>query len=62
MTPRLSHEVKLVDGSIGVVQRRNPDGTWRVWVDQRKWKGKPEQVDRFGVAKVDVKESEMVEI
>ncbi len=62
MTPRPSQSVRLKDGSVGTVQRKNPDGTWRVWVDAKRWKGKPEQVDRFGVAKVDVKESEMVEI
>ncbi len=62
MTPRLSHEVKLQDGSIGVVQRRNPDGTWRVWFDDRKWKGDPALIGKDRLVKMDVKLEDMEEI
>lgn len=59
MTPRLSHGIKLQDGSTGTVQYQNPDGSWRVWFDKKNWRGDPAKVDSFGVAKIDVKESEM---
>lgn len=62
MTPRLSHEVKLRDGSIGTVQRRNPDGTWRVWFTEKNWKGDKALVDRCGVAKINVKTEELEEV
>lgn len=62
MTPRLSHEVRLKDGSIGTVTRRNPDGTWRVWFDRKNWKGDKSALDRFGVAKVNVKLEDMEEV
>lgn len=62
MTPRISHEVRLKDGSVGHVQRRNPDGSWRVWVDRRNWKGDKSLVDPFGVAKIDVKTEDLEEV
>lgn len=62
MTPRLYHEVKLKDGSIGTVQRQNVDGTWRVWFDLKHWKGDKALADRFGVVKINVKESELEEV
>jgi len=60
MTPFLpSQSVRLRDGSVGTIAERNMDGTWRVWFDRKNWKGDKSALDSFGVAKVNVKESEM---
>ncbi len=60
MTPfRIYDRVRLPDGSIGTLQHRNADGTWRVWFNARDWRGDPKEIGKDTLVKLDVIETEM---